>query len=162
MTSRAYAYIDAIATALASSSSLASHCVSTYGRGCLVRVDDWLVRPPTSDDAPVLIVCKVPRGERDLGDDEHVVRLVAGVAIDASVTVVSPRSSTANGLEVVRGGREVAELLELAAAVAREVPLGADAIIARVEDDIDGLATPPLQVAALDVIIQRAKTLETT
>jgi len=155
-----YDWMRTIAHAIADSAEIATHCIETYGRGCLVRLDDLLVSPPTDADAPIIIVTHVGRDDVAIGEDEVVIRLVAGVTVEPTVTVLAQRDAHTNGLETVGAASALARLLSLAADVARATSLGGAVLVTRIEDHVDGMATPPLQVGWLDVVFTQPKTLE--
>ena len=144
-----YAWMTAIAQALADSDEIRELCVERYGRGCLIRVDDLLVSPPTDADAPIIIVTHVGRDDVAIAQDEVVIRLIAGVLAEPTVTVTSERDATSNGLETVGATSELANLLAIAADVAMSTALSPGAMVTRVDDHVEGMATPPLQVGWL-------------
>jgi len=155
-----YGWMQTIAQALADSAAIRSLCVERYGRGCLIRVDDLLVSPPTDADAPIIIVTHVGRDDVAIAQDEVVIRLIAGVLAEPTVTVTSERDATSNGLETVGATSELANLLAIAADVAMSTALSPGAMVTRVDDHVEGMATPPLQVGWLDLTITQHKTLE--
>lgn len=160
----AYTYIKQIATALKDSTAIKNHCISGYGKGCLVRIDDFPANPLSSDDAPFLCVTKVP--QQELGQvadaDEWQINVIAGIAMSEDAMVpaeTATRSATTNGLQQI-GDAELAEtLLGLALVVIRALALTNHAYVHQIAEDSDGWATLPLQMAVAQITLRRARTL---
>ena len=163
--SGAYTHIKAIATAIAADASILAHCLANYQRGALVRIDDFAAAPITDDDAPFIVVAKVP--QQELGQvadaDEWKIQILVGVAMSADAQVpaiTTVRSESANGLEQIGDAEKAEDLLALALAVVRALTLSDDTGLHSITEDSDGWTTFPLQTAEAEIVLRRYRTME--
>lgn len=160
----AYTYIKAIASALQASTAIKNWCVANYGRGCLVRIDDYPASPLSSADAPWICVAKVP--QQELGQvadkDGWELQIIAGLCagdLTAIPALTTERTASVNGLEQVGDAEKAEDLLALALAVVRGLTLANGTYIDKIVEDSDGWSELPLQTSAAQITLRRERTM---
>ena len=158
-----YDHISKFAVAIRDSASVRDYCVDEYERGAIVSIDDAGPDPLNSDDAPFIIVQKVPQAEIGTVADTHgwQIEIVCGVKTGEALSDISTeRTASANGLQQFGNAKKAEDLLALVLSVIRDLVLDEDAYIDDIADDSDGWSMLPLQTAAASITVRRSRTMK--
>jgi hypothetical protein len=165
-----YDIADTLAVALRDNAALKSHCITKWGQGALIQIDENAEKPELgSKNTPWINLTALPGSLAGVGDrDTHVLAIGVGISgkrasspVDAPWTpvVTTTRSATANGLQKIGVGNDAADLLELVLTICGASALPAGCKFETTSFDVNGFSYYPLQVAAAVVQISRVNTL---
>ena len=140
-----------LASAIANSSSVLEYCIANFQRGLAVHVGAYAQAVPSENDSPFCWISATDENEAIKEDDLFTVRVVIGGCVKGSsgekviTNIVTPRTSTANGL-TLNGGNEIVEnLRDLIITLARNAAAGA--IVNRIRREENDIAHFPLEWA---------------
>jgi hypothetical protein len=165
----AYTFSNLMGIALRDSAAVKSFCISKWGRGALIQIDECAEKSLDSDAAPWINITVLPGSVFGVGAaNVHTFMIgVGGNGVRPSAPVDQPwdpvittaRSATANGLQTISGGKDVADLLELVLAACGSSAIGAGAIMETASIDLNGFLVYPLQVAVAVVTVSVSRCL---
>lgn len=161
-----YTHVKAMATAISASTAIRDFCVTNFGRGCLVQVDDKAEDPVMSDEAPWIVLLVAPPGELggEASDSRMSLVLTAGVCAgdqNAPPASSTERTAAANGLKILGIGEKAEELMRLAVGICKACNLGVAIRVRDVSPSVDGSSFFPLQTAQARLIVSEAQNMST-
>lgn len=133
----------AAGAAVRDSVAVLEYCIANFGRGLAVHVGAYAQGVPGVEDSPFLWIIPQEENEEVNEDEVFTVRMTVGGAVKGSggekviTSVVTPRTSDANGLTVNGGNAIVEDLRDIIIGVVRNAKAGARVrAIRREENDI--------------------------
>lgn len=158
-----YDAIDLWASAIQGDNTIKTYCITNFGKGLQVQIDDDVENPLSSADAPYCLMFGYTGGDDSPVNDFKIqqARIVVGTVMSGTPTtptVTVARTATVNGLRKFGAGNTCVDLLDLVMAKIKTVTITENcSLIAGASYDVSGLLLFPLHVAGTTVAIQESR-----
>ena len=162
-----YDAIDLWGAAIQADSAIKTYCITNFGKGLLIQIDDDVENPINSEDAPYCKMFGYTGGDESPVSEQKIqqARIVVGTISSGTPTipvVTNIRNATTNGLRKFGAGNTCVDLLDLVIAKIKTVTITDNcSLIAGASYDVSGLLLFPLHVAGTTVQIQESRDLST-
>jgi hypothetical protein len=167
-----YDIIDTLATAIRDSNAVKTFCVSKWSKGCLIQIDENQEKPELdSSKTPWVLLSAMGGSVAGVAEaDTYQLSIAVGASgIRAASPVTSPwspvvttaRTATANGLQKIGCGNDIADFLDSILLVVGATAEADGVIVTGAQYDVSGFQFYPMQVAFAVVSFSRKRSLKT-